>query len=299
MSYKDYYEVLGVTRGASASEIQKAYRKLAKKYHPDVSKEPDAEARFREIGEAYEVLRDGERRGLYDKWGPQWKAISEGRAPQPGSVDDARFDFGGFSNVNDLNVIFEQVFGGRGPGRSRAGRRGKGRRGDQETTLELGVAKAFAGGRRDIQFVDPQTGEKRRLSVSIPSGVRGGQKIRLAGQAAAGRGDLFLRVRVVPDEHFRLEGDDVYVTLRVTPSEAALGCAAPLHTLEGEVKIRVPPGSPSGRRIRIKGRGYPGKGGRRGDLYAEISVVVPPEPTAEERQLYEQLARISTYDPRT
>jgi len=298
VSYKDYYEVLGVTRGASKTQIQKAYRKLAKKYHPDVSKEPDAGERFREIGEAYEVLRDEERRTLYDKWGPQWRAISEGRAPPPGSMDDARFDFGFNSNVSDLNSIFEQFFGGRGPGRARGGRRGSARSGDQETTLELGVAKAFTGGRRDIQFVDPQTGEKRRLTVTVPAHVRDGQRIRLSGQAAGGRGDLYLRVRVVADEHFRLQGDDVHVPLKVTPSEAALGCAAPLPTLEGEVKVRVPPGSPSGRRIRLKGRGYPGKGGRRGDLYAEIQVVVPPEPTAEERRLYEQLARVSRFDPR-
>ncbi|MCB9597994.1 MAG: DnaJ domain-containing protein [Sandaracinaceae bacterium] len=298
MSYTDYYEVLGVPRDASASQIQKRYRTLAKKFHPDVSKEPDAEERFKAIGEAYEVLKDPEKRALYDKWGQHWRAISEGRAPASPDPGDVRFDFGryGFnSNVNDINQIFEQVFGGSGP----AGRnRGFRPRSDQETLLELGIAKAYKGGPRDIQFVEPQTGMKRRLTVTVPPGVRDGQRIRLGGQASGGRGDLLLTVKLVSDEQFRLEQDDVHVTLRVSPAEAALGANTPLETLDGRVKVRVPPGSSSGRRIRLKERGYPRKGGGRGDLLAEIQIVVPPEPTSEEKRLYEELQRVSRFDPR-
>lgn len=304
MAYKDYYDLLGVSRSATSQEINRAYRGLAKRFHPDVSKEPDAEARFKEIGEAYEVLKDDKKRALYDKWGPEWRAISEGRSPHPGAAGEVRFDFSDFgvgSNVNDLDDVFEQVFGGRGTAR---GRRARGRPSgaspsrDQETTLELGVAAAYQGGTRDIQFVDSLTRDRRRLSVNVPAKVRDGQRIRLSGQAAGGRGDLFLKVHVRADDTFRLQGDDVYTTLRVSPSEAVLGGTAPLQTLDGRVNLRVPPGSSTGRQIRLKGRGYPAKGGARGDLYAEIHVVVPREPTDEERALYEQLAELSTFDPR-
>ncbi len=298
MSYADYYEVLGVARDATTAQINKRYRSLAKQYHPDVSKEPDAEERFKGIGEAYEVLKDPEKRALYDKWGPSWRAVSEGRAPavDPNAV---RFDFGQYgvgSNLNDLNAIFEQVFGGTGPGRAR-GMRGKARAAEQETTLELSVLKAFQGGPTEIQFLEPQTGQKRKLTVNVPAGVRDGQRIRLAGQGR-GRGDLILLVRLLADETFRVEGDDVRVTLRIAPHEAALGINAPLETLDGRVKVRVPPGSSSGRVIRLRERGYPRRGGGRGDLLAEIRIVVPPETTPDERRLYEELARVSRFDPR-
>ena len=299
MSYTDYYEVLGVARDAPPSEIQKRYRTLAKKYHPDVSKEPDAEERFKAISEAYDVLRDADKRTLYDKWGPSWRAVSEGRAP-PVADADVRFDFGRYgvgSAETDLNAIFEQVFGGTGPGRARGMRRER-RGSEQETTLELGITKAFAGGPREIFFVEPQTGAKRRLTVNVPPGVRDGQKIRLSGQGRGGRGDLLLVVRIVPDGPFRLEGHDLCVVLKVSPDEAALGTNAPLETLDGRVKIRVPPGSSSGRVIRLRERGYPMKGGGRGDLLAEIKIVVPPEPSAEEQRVYEELRRVSRFDPR-
>lgn len=303
MAYKDYYDVLGVSRSATTQEINKTYRGLAKRFHPDVSKEPDAEARFKEIGEAYEVLKDERKRALYDKYGPQWRAISEGRAP-PSNASEVHFDFQDFgvgSGVNDLNDIFEHVFGGRGVARGRRSRTrvsGAPPSRDQETTLELGVGAAYRGGTREIQFVDSMTKDRRRLTVSVPAKVRDGQRIRLSGQAAGGRGDLFLRVRVRSDDTFRLQGDDVYTTLRVTPSEAVLGGTAPLETLDGRVNLRIPPGSSSGRHIRLKGRGYPAKGGTRGDLYAEIQVAVPKEPSEEERALYAKLAEISRFDPR-
>lgn len=305
MSYKDYYEVLGVSRDASAQEIQRSYRGLAKRFHPDVSKEEDAEARFKEIGEAYEVLKDAEKRRLYDKWGPHWRAISEGRQPPPGDSREVRIDFDDFgvgSNVHDMSDIFEQVFGGRGSARGRRARSGRTPSSPpsraQETTLELGVSAAYRGGARDIQFTDSRTRERRRLSVTVPAGVRDGQRIRLGGQAHQGRGDLYLRVKLVNDERFRLNGVDVYTTLRISPTEAVLGATCPLETLDGRVSLRVPPGSSTGRHIRLKGRGYPSRDKSRGDLYAEIQVVVPRELEPEERALYEQLAEISKFDPR-
>ncbi len=299
MSYKDYYAVLGVSRDVSAQDLARAYRKLARRYHPDVSKEPNAEARFKEVQEAYEVLKDPDKRRLYDKYGPQWKAVSEGRRPGPGpSAAEVGFDFGPFGfggNVNDLRSIFEQVFAQQQQQRAR--RRPAPRR-DQETPLELGVAEAFSGGTREIQFTDTRTGERRGLSVQVPPGVRTGQRIRLAGQGTGGS-DLYLVVRIEKDARFRLEGDDVHTTLRVTPPEAVLGATVTLATLDGRVKVKVPPGSSTGRQIRLRERGYPSKSGARGDLYAEIQIVIPPELSPEERALYERLAAIARFDPRT
>lgn len=299
MAYKDYFEVLGVGRDASAPQIQRAYRKLAKQYHPDVNKSPGAEAKFKEIQEAYEVLKDPDKKRLYEKYGPQWKAISEGRAPPqppPGS-SEFRFDFGPFvgSNVNDLRSIFEQVFTST-PGEGRR-KRPPHRSRDQETALELGVQAAHRGGAREIQFTDSASGEIKRLSVQVPPGVRPGQRIRLAGQAANG-GDLYLVVKIVSDDRFRLAGDDIQTTLRITPSEAVLGGSAPLATLDGRVKVKIPPGSSTGRNIRLRERGYFKKDGGRGDLLAEIHVVVPETPSDEERALYAKLAEISKFDPR-
>ncbi len=296
MSYKDYYRVLEVGRDASAQELQRAYRKLARKYHPDVSKEADAEARFKEIQEAYEVLKDPAKRRLYDKYGTQWKAISEGRAPPRGGYDasDVQFDFGPFgfgSNVDDLRSVFEQVFAQqRPPGARRSPPRGAGRRrGDQESPLELAVTEAYAGGSRELQLTDPVRGGPRRLTVQVPEKVRDGQRIRLSGQGAGGS-DLYLVVKIVPGGGFRLEGDDVLTSLRISPPEAVLGTTAELVTLDGRAKVKIPPGSSTGRRIRLRGRGYPNRAGERGDLYAEIQVVVPAEPSEEERTLYARLA---------
>jgi curved DNA-binding protein len=313
VSYKDYYEVLGVARGASADDIQKAFRNLARKYHPDVSKAPKAEDRFKEINEAYEVLKDEKKRALYDQYGPAWKAISEGRQPPPGA-ENVRFDFGdmagGFGgNVdpNDLQSIFEQMFaggmGGMGGavggfrGRSRPPARGR----DLESEIELGVEEAFRGGSRDIGIPDPATGETARITVKIPAGVRSGQKIRLTGKGAPGprgAGDLYLVVKLVPDAHFRLENGDVITTLRVAPWEAALGTVAALPTLDGEVRLKVPAGTSSGRRIRLRGKGYPRESGERSDLYAAVEIVVPEALSDAEKTLFEELAKVSPFRPR-
>ncbi|GAB4216868.1 MAG: J domain-containing protein [Sandaracinaceae bacterium] len=327
MSYKDYYEVLGVSRSASKDDIQSAFRKLARKYHPDVSKEPKAEERFKEINAAYEVLKDDEKRRLYDKYGPAWKAISEGRQPPPG-MDDVRFDFGqGFGGAgfdpNDLGSLFEQFFaqqqgaggapggfgGFGGPGFGGfGGRRGGPRRAqpsrgaDVEAILELGVEEAFRGGPREISLHDG-SGGIQKLSVKVPPGVRSGQKIRLKEKGRAGAlggppGDLLLEVKIVADDRFRLEGDALHTSVYVTPWEAALGTTVEVPTLEGELRLKVPAGSSSGRQIRLRGKGYPLAGGERGDLFATVHIKVPAELTERERALFEELAKVSEFKAR-
>lgn len=313
MSYKDYYQVLGVERSVSQDDLQKAYKKLARKYHPDVNKEPGAEDSFKEVNEAYEVLKDAKKRGLYDKYGSAWKAISEGRQPPPGA-EQVRFDFGdfdGFSgfqggNVdpNDLGSIFEQFFAGQAGARgARAGGRRRpmhARGDDRETTLELGVRDAFAGGSRELRIRDPESGQTTNLTVKIPGGVRSGQKIRLAGKGGSGfnggpPGDLFLEIRVVDDERFSLEDDELKTTLSIAPWDAALGTTVSLETLDGEVRLKVPAGTSSGRSIRLRGKGYPKKDGTRGDLYAVVQIVVPESLSDEERALFEKLRDTSRF----
>jgi curved DNA-binding protein len=316
VSYKDYYEVLGVSRSASKDDIQNAFRKLARKYHPDVSKEPNAEDRFKELNAAYEVLKDDEKRRLYDKYGPAWKAISEGRQPPPG-MDDVRFDFGqGFGGAgfdpNDLGSIFEQFFaqqqggapgGFGGFGGRRGARRAQPRRGaDVEAVLELGVEEAFRGGPRELMLQDA-TGNAQKLTVKVPPGVRPGQKIRLKEKGQPGGqggppGDLLLVVKIVPDDRFRLEGDALHTSVFVTPWEAALGTSAEIKTPDGEVRLKIPAGSSSGRQIRLRGKGYPLAGGERGDLFATVHIKVPTELSERERALFEQLAEVSSFKAR-
>jgi len=310
LEFKDYYETLGVARSASADEIQKAYRKLARKYHPDVSQEADADERFKEISEAYEVLKDADKRSKYDRFGQAWKARQTGGAPPPG-FEEFHFDFGdaqgtpfggsGFSSFFDM--LFGQAAGARpGPGGagwaswSNEGRGGWARPGaNVESTIRLGLEEAARGGVRELHLSDPSGGAPKRLKVNIPKGVRPGQSIRVQGQGGAGRGsgpagDLLLRVEVTPHSRFRLEGRDLHLSLEVSPWEAALGGEAEVPTLDGSVRVRIPAGTSSGRKIRIRGRGFPG--GRNeadGDLIAEIRVVVPSELSERERELYEAL----------
>lgn len=321
MAYKDLYSILGVARTASQDDIQREYKKLARKYHPDISKEPDAEERFKEIGQAYDVLRDEKKRKLYDQYGEHWKAVSEGRAPPPGA-ENVQFDFGDLgvdpSQMGDLGSIFEQIFGGfqgmggAGPGGFGGFRTVRGRRGaarhrapgmDQEVEIELGLREAVAGGERELGLIDPHTNEQKRLKVRIPAGVRDAQRVRLSGQGGPGMGggqpgDLYLRVRLRPDPDFRLEGDDLYTPLPLAPWEAALGATAAVRTLEGLKRVKVPAGSTSGRRIRLREQGYPKRGGGRGDLYAEIRIEVPEKLTDEERELMEKLASVSRFQAR-
>jgi curved DNA-binding protein len=310
VSFQDYYEALEVPRDASADDIRRAYRRLARKYHPDVNKEPGAEERFKQISEAYEVLRDDEKRARYDRFGQNWKAgqdVSgaggfEGFRGGGNGFGDVRVDFGdGDFHSGDFSDFFEGLFGRRAGGRpgGRGGFEGFSKRGgDQEAVLELSLEEAARGGKRKISL-----GDGRDFDVEIPPGVRDGQRIRLAGQGSAGAGggpsgDLFLRVRLKPDPRFRVDGRDLYVELPVAPWEGALGSEVPVPTLDGSARVRVPPGSSTGRRLRLRGQGLPGPSGSAGDLYAEVAVHVPGKLTKRERELFEQLAETSKFDPR-
>ncbi|RMF88337.1 MAG: J domain-containing protein [Nitrospinota bacterium] len=315
MEFKDYYAILGVPRNASQEEIQRAFRKLARQYHPDVNKSPGAEEKFKEINEAYEVLKDPEKRAKYDRFGAAWKAASQGAPPPPGAEEFYfDFDLGGeggdfFRDLGGFSSFFEHLFGSGTRQRTRKGRTGTtgwewvSRGADQEAPLSLTLEEAARGGRREVTLTDPATGMKRTLVVNIPPGIRPGQRIRLAGQGGKGTGggppgDLYLKVDILPHPHFRLEGRDLYTTLPVTPWEAALGGEASLPTLEGRVTVKIPPGSSSGRKIRLRGKGFPDGRGGAGDLYAEIKIVVPEQLSPRERELFEQLARVSRFKAR-
>ena len=312
VAFRDYYEILGVPRDASEDDIRSAYRKLARQYHPDVNKDPDAEDRFKEISEAYEVLRDAEKREQYDRLGQNWKAGQDvsgasgfgGGNGDFGDFGDVRVEFGsgGFGG-GQFSDFFEGLFGA-GPGRARrtagfGGFEGFTTRGsDQEAEIELTLEEAARGGRRKISL-----GDGRDYEVNIPPGVRDGQRIRLAGEGGQGAGggppgDLFLRARLKPHPRFRLEGRDIFVDLPLAPWEGVLGTTVEVPTLEGTRQVKVPPGSSTGRRLRLRGEGFPGPRGGRGDLYAVVKIEVPKRPTDEERELFQRLAEVSRFNPR-
>ncbi len=293
LSYTDYYEVLGVAPDADHDTIRRAYRKLARKYHPDLNSDSDAEERFKELGEAYEVLSDADKRERYDRLGASWRE-AEHEAPDESFEDFfANRGFGGGAHVEFGDDLFEALFG------TRAGRADGPLRGlDRQALLELSLEDALAGGRRRLTL------DGREVNVNFPAGVRDGQLIRLAGQGGEGRGggppgDLFLRVALKPDPRFRRRGDDdLDVDLSITPSEAALGATVAVETPAGTAQVRVPAGSSSGRRLRLRGRGLPKRGGGSGDLHAIVKIVVPKKLSDRERELYEQLAESSSVDPR-
>jgi curved DNA-binding protein len=305
VAFQDYYETLGVPRDATSEEVRSAYRKLARRYHPDINKDTGAEERFKEVAEAYEVLSDPEKRERYDRLGANWRhgddvsgASGFNGFGRGGSQGDVRFEFsdGGFSD------FFESLFGGAG-GRPGAGAGGAGglriRGTDQEATIELSLEEAAAGGPLRVSLADG-----RDFTVDVPAGVREGQRIRLAGRGGPGigdapAGDLFLRVRFRPHSRFRVHGDDLRVDLPVTPWEAALGATVEVQTLGGATSIvRLPPGSSSGRRLRLRGKGMPSRGGGHGDLYAVVQIRVPKSPSERERELFEELATASSFEPR-
>jgi curved DNA-binding protein len=303
VAYKDYYEMLGVARTASDEDIRRAYRKLARKYHPDVSREANAEQQFKDVNEANDVLKDEKKRALYDRYGQDWKAAAEGHPP-PNQRAAEDFGAAGFdpSEYADMGAMFESFFGGPfRPGRGAAGRDEEAAGADQEAIIELDLEEAFQGGERSLSLVDPKSGEQKQYKVRIAAGVRAGQRIRLAGQgarSARGAGDLYLLVRLRQSGSFRLDGNDVYTSLPVTPWEAALGAFATLPTLDGSVRIKIPAGSSSGRKIRLAGKGYPSAPDTRGDLYAEVRIEVPRELSPEEQELVQRWGKISQFRPR-
>lgn len=304
MEFKDYYKILGVSKTATQQDIQKAYRKLARKYHPDVNKDAAAEVRFKEIGEAYDIIKDPEKRAKYDRYGAAWQAAGAGPRTAPG-FDGVRFEFGGSGAQNGETFfdILEHMFGDTAPNRGGFGgfQSGRGRwssRGeDLEARLSLSLEDAARGGKQTISLTDPRTGANRSYTVAIPAGVMPGKRIRLAGQGASGMGggasgDLYLVVEILPHPKFELRGNDLCTRLDIVPWQAALGAKVTMQTLDGRVRLRVPPGSSSGRKIRVKGHGFPAEDGA-GDLYVEIRIVIPESLTEQERELYKKLATAS------
>ncbi|PZA07171.1 MULTISPECIES: DnaJ C-terminal domain-containing protein [unclassified Meiothermus] len=281
MAYKDYYATLGVSKNASQDEIKKAFKKLARKYHPDVNKDPGAEEKFKEINEAYTVLSDPEKRRFYDQYGTQ--AASAGwQGPPPGGAWSGHIPG---ANVGDFSDFFQQLFGGGfGDLFGNIGRQARARQ-DLEAELSLSLEEAYRGGEK-ILTIDGE-----RLSVRIPAGVRDGQRIRLAGKGRRG-GDLYLTVRLEPSEVFRLEGDDVYVGVDVPAPIAVVGGPVRVPTLDGPVELTIPKHTQAGRKLRLRGKGWPRREGGRGDQYAEVRLTVPSHPTPEEERLYRQLAEL-------
>jgi curved DNA-binding protein len=308
MEFKDYYQTLGVTRESAQEDIKRAYRKLARKFHPDVSKEADAEARFKEVNEAYEVLKDPEKRAAYDQLGSRWKEGQEFRPPPDWDVG-FEYSGGGFSGAGAFSDFFETFFGG---SRQRSGRQrhgGVGAKGeDHHAKILIGLEDAYHGGMRTISLQAPEVDGSGRvvtrthsLNVRIPKGVTEGQRIRLAGQGAPGigggaKGDLYLEIAFQPHPMFRADGRNIFLDLPVTPWEAALGRSVPVPTLGGKVDLKIPPGSQSGRKLRLRGRGLPGD--PPGDQDVELRIVTPNAATPAARAVYEKMAEELPMNPR-
>lgn len=306
MEFKDYYQTLGVPRTANADEIKRAYRKLARRYHPDVSKEAHAEERFKEVQEAYEVLKDPEKRAAYDQLGPGHRAGQSFRPPPDwGRRYQPHDDLGADPGFSDF---FSSLFGHGGPFAREADgtpHRFRSRGEDAHAEIEVSLEEAYKGTTRTLQLQQPELSDgqvavkTRTLKVTVPAGVTDGQLIRLAGQGSAlgdAPGDLYLQVRLLPNSQYTVDGRNVTLPLPVAPWEAALGASIPVPTLGGPVDLKIPAGSQSGQRLRLRGRGLPGEPA--GDQYVVLRVVLPPASTPRARELYETMARDLAFDPR-
>jgi curved DNA-binding protein len=302
MKYRDYYRILGVARDAPADEIKKAYRRLARKFHPDVSKEPDAEERFKEVGEAYEVLWDPKKRAAYDQLG-SYKAGQEFRPPpdwEQRFAQGRRFkDFAGV----DFGDMFADLFGMAGFGaspRPGTGAHAGGRGRDVQAEITVSLEEADEGGERTLEIGLPGH-TPRSVRIRIPAGTADGQRLRVRGRGNAGpggQGDLILTVRIARHPFFRLDGHDIHLDLPLAPWEAVLGAQVTVPTLTGPVRLRIPAGAKTGRKLRLAGQGFRHPRSGRGDFYAVIRIVVPESPGEEERKLFEKLAEVSRFDPR-
>jgi curved DNA-binding protein len=304
VEYKDYYQILGVERSASADDIKKAYRKLVRQYHPDVSKHKDATEKTKGINEAYDVLGDAEKRAAYDALG---QGRRHGQEFQPPPDWGQQYDFGG-GGAGSAEDIFADLFAQMGRGRRAGGRGGMGARGggafqmrgeDIHAAIAIDLRDAYQGATRTVSLRVQQ--QDKTLSVNIPKGVTPGQQLRLAGQGhpgtgGAAAGDLYLEIQLNQDARFRLEGASVYQDVPVTPWEAALGASISVPTPSGTVEVTVPPGSQSGRKLRLKGRGIPAA--QPGDLYLILEVVLPPATSERARELYQAMARDLAFNPR-
>jgi len=308
--YQDYYKTLGVDKKATQAEIQRAYRKLARKFHPDINKVADAEERFKRINEAYEVLGDPEKRARYDQVGSGWDDYFANQGDQGG--DNVRFHFSS-ADPGQFSDFFQNLFGG-GWGGAESGPRGGGvrrRRGrDQESSISITLADAYHGAKKSIELerVEPDDDGRpvrirKTYEVTIPRGVTDGSLIRLAGQGGSGSGggpdgDLFLRISILPDDRFKLDGHDLTTDLDVTPWEAALGAKVHVPTLAGRINLTVPAGTQSGQALRVRGKGMPIAKEGSGDLLVRVRIVVPRQLSPRERQLFEELSRESRFNPR-
>ena len=316
VEFQDYYDTLGVERSAGEDEIKRAFRKLARKYHPDVNDSEEAEEKFKRVNEAYEVLKDPEKRKLYDQLGPNWQGGQDFTPPPEwenvhfgfrSAGGGTTFDFGG-----GFSDFFEMLFGG-GLGTAAA----EGRGGswtmpnqDHEAEIAIRLEDAYRGAERTITLqghdIDP-SGQVRpsiqNLQVKIPPGVTEGSRIRLAGKGGVGMGggpagDLYLRVRLEPHPRFRVEGHDLEMEVAVAPWEAALGTVVEVPTIDSTVNLKIPPGSQSGQKLRLRGKGLPKNRGGQGDLYARVKIVVPKKLSAKENELFTELAKLSDFNPR-
>jgi curved DNA-binding protein len=303
MKFKDYYDTLGVPRSATQDEIKQAYRKLARKYHPDVSQEVEAESRFKEIGEAYTALKDPEKRAAYDQVG---SGVHEGQEFQPPPGWNAGFEFSGRDFGADMahSDFFESLFGRYSGNTQQRDTRGN----DHHAKVLIDLEDAYHGAKRSITLQVPVTNDQgqvilqeRKLDVRIPSGIRAGQHLRLTGQGEPGignspAGDLYLEIGFKLHPLFRVDGRDVFLDLPITPWEAALGCSLTMPTPEGSVKINVPAGSATGRQLRLKGKGIPGDPA--GDLYAILAIVQPAAVTESEKEAYRTFSAAFNFNPR-
>jgi curved DNA-binding protein len=322
VDFIDYYKILGVSKTATSEEIKKQYRKLARKYHPDVSKEPDAEKKFKTLAEANEVLQDPEKRKLYDKYGADWKTGKQQEEYQKqyqqqyqqqqqrqyqGQGGDS-FDFGsGYGGAEDHSDFFEYLFG-RASGRGSSSRQTIRQRGeDINASIQIPLQDAFEGATRMVSF-NMQTrssdgtvkNEPKHLNIKIPKGIKNGQKIRLAGQGSPGYngaepGDLYIKLEFIPHPDYRAEGADIYLELPVAPWEASLGASITVPSPAGALNIKLPPGSSHGKKLRIKGKGIPSK--TPGDLYITVNIVLPPADNEKARKIYEEMKSLN-FNPR-
>ncbi len=311
MDYKDYYKIMGVERDAKQDEIKRAYRKLARKYHPDVSKEKDAEQKFKEVGEAYEVLKDPEKRAAYDQLGANWQAGQDFRPPPNW---DAGFEFSGDGYAKaggaDFSDFFETLFGhGFGPSAGRRAHTGFSQRGeDHHAKVLIDLEDSYSGATREINLRTPfldNTGrvvnKEHKLSVKIPKGVKQGQKIRLAGQGASSvsggeAGDLYLEIEFKPHMLYHVEGRDVYLDVPVAPWEAALGVNVKIPTPTGKLDLKIPPNTAANRKLRLKGKGIPGSPA--GDIYVTLQIKLPTADTEKAKQLYRKMEQELAFNPR-
>ncbi len=314
MDYKDYYKIIGVKRDATQDEIKRSYRKLARKYHPDVSKETDAEKKFKEVGEAYEVLKDPEKRTAYDQLGANWKA-DQGFTPPPDWNAGFEYNGAGFTTNEDSEAysdFFESLFGRQGQteftDRHSSRTQFQNKRDDHHAKVMIDLDDAFNGATRSITLRTPRidaqghvVSSERNLNVKIPRGIKPGQQIRLAGQGSPGiggnkAGDLYLEVNFKPHPIYRVEGHDIYLELPLAPWEAALGAVVKTPTPTGVIDLKIPSNSVSGRKLRAKGRGLPAK--NPGDFYAVLRIALPSADTEKAKESYKKMQQEMPFNPR-